>query len=373
MSDDYYTETLGDTYWIDSSGNRWSGPFSKSLSFQSTPIKGVSPRKDGKLLLRPNAFSRTIFKQYNSVVHWSFYLGGNQVAVPDYADRQVYVGSSFSNKVANQAIAKWYGDAASFQANMLDLLRTRIEAANMVTGILGQLARAARFTKRGQFEKAVRALSLNRSRKKEFTSKDVSGRWLELQYGWAPLLGDIYTICNREEPIEGWVRARSKDSRHLNTRPSHPSSYVNGANYVDCMHEVSATVSAFITVDMDHIRALSTMGVTNPALTAWEAVPWSFVLDWFIPVGDYLESISALHGISTSLESLTVTERFYGDAKIENNGYTMKGPINSSPFVYSSKKRTLGLPSMPLPTFENPFSATRALNAISLIHQNLRR
>lgn len=30
------------------------------------------------------------------------------------------------------------------------------------------------------------------------------------------------------------------------------------------------------------------LGLTNPELVAWELVPYSFVADWFIPLGDWM-------------------------------------------------------------------------------------
>lgn len=42
--------------------------------------------------------------------------------------------------------------------------------------------------------------------------------------------------------------------------------------------------------------AFSRLGITNPALIAWELLPWSFVADWFVPVGDYLSLLDATLG-----------------------------------------------------------------------------
>jgi hypothetical protein len=48
---------------------------------------------------------------------------------------------------------------------------------------------------------------------------------------------------------------------------------------------------------------LASLGITNPLLVAWELVPFSFVVDWFLPIGNYLESLDSLLGYETAYTS----------------------------------------------------------------------
>lgn len=41
------------------------------------------------------------------------------------------------------------------------------------------------------------------------------------------------------------------------------------------------------------LRQLNGLGLLNPALLWWELLPYSFVVDWFLPVGDVLTSLTA--------------------------------------------------------------------------------
>lgn len=60
----------------------------------------------------------------------------------------------------------------------------------------------------------------------------------------------------------------------------------------------------------DSLKAVAAnTGISNPALLAWELLPWSFVIDWFIPVGDYLESLSAFDGFTFSGGSQVLVTR----------------------------------------------------------------
>jgi hypothetical protein len=49
-------------------------------------------------------------------------------------------------------------------------------------------------------------------------------------------------------------------------------------------------------VNPEFVR-LQQMGLTNPLEVAWELIPFSFVADWFISVGDWLRGLTALHGL----------------------------------------------------------------------------
>jgi hypothetical protein len=46
-----------------------------------------------------------------------------------------------------------------------------------------------------------------------------------------------------------------------------------------------------------HAHAAQQVGITNPLLYAWEVIPFSFVFDWFLSVGDYLTAQTALQGV----------------------------------------------------------------------------
>lgn len=56
-----------------------------------------------------------------------------------------------------------------------------------------------------------------------------------------------------------------------------------------------------------NIKALAEVGITNPLSVVYETMPYSFVLDWIIPIGDYLSSLDALVGV----EDFMWVENYY--------------------------------------------------------------
>lgn len=202
-----------------------------------------------------------------------------------------------------------------------------------------------------------------------------SQRWLETQYAWRPLMGDVY----------GSVEALSRTSKDKFYFTAHGTSIRTFSNTVDTgIFGGAATVSAkgfhlvkwtFIGVpDNEPLEIAASIGLTNPLLLEWELVPFSFVADWFIPVGDYLNSLDALlgysnlHSCKTEFSKMATVERGRsydrGSGRYQYNSYTgLRERVRMKRTAQSS------IPSPPLPRFRNPLSANRLTTAISLLTQ----
>lgn len=66
------------------------------------------------------------------------------------------------------------------------------------------------------------------------------------------------------------------------------------------------------------LMRLEQFGLANPTAVAWELVPFSFVADWFVGIGDYLAAQTALLGLevldggTSQLSVRTYTTRVTG-------------------------------------------------------------
>ena len=121
------------------------------------------------------------------------------------------------------------------------------------------------------------------------------------------------------------------------------------------------------------------LSLDNPAVLAWEALPYSFVVDWFIPIGDYLNETLNLSG-PIRIDEMSVTEL----TETTLNGYGTFTEGVSSPIANKAsgrcqhtrryKKRTKGVVSRPLPSFNNPFtSLDRFYNQLALFKVEVNR
>jgi hypothetical protein len=120
------------------------------------------------------------------------------------------------------------------------------------------------------------------------------------------------------------------------------------------------------------VRRAVALGVANPASIAWELVPYSFVVDWFVPVGNTLEAMTATAGLdfvkgsNLYVENMTEKTRF-------NDDWNGDRAISRGSFeaAYFFMNRTI-LNDWERPQLyakDNPFSTAHILNAAALIRQ----
>jgi hypothetical protein len=128
------------------------------------------------------------------------------------------------------------------------------------------------------------------------STKAASSIWLEARYGWLPFLSEVHSafeslneIVERQENLYARVSARKKAERVL--APRDESLISLGADgglkmeVRETQYEEIKAVWVFVPTEWD---GLGRLGLTNPLEVAWELVPFSFVADWFLPVGNYL-------------------------------------------------------------------------------------
>lgn len=122
--------------------------------------------------------------------------------------------------------------------------------------------------------------------------------WLEYWMGWAPMMSDInnavHNICNPYPDQKITVGlSRNYDQRSESGSPS-------GSAYVVETTRQSVTIAAYgkMQVTNHNLFLANQLGLLNPAQTAWEVVPFSFMVDWFANVGKVLGSLTDFAGLS---------------------------------------------------------------------------
>lgn len=135
-------------------------------------------------------------------------------------------------------------------------------------------------------------------RGRDSLSKRAANRWLEYQYGLKPLMSDLYNTFERmneiiPRPVYRRVKANSKFIRTDVQYESAP-----GVIYRHRLSEVSLRSRMTAVIQHNTIRRAAEYGMVNPLMLAWEVIPYSFVVDWLIPVGDIISSLDAEVGLS---------------------------------------------------------------------------
>lgn len=326
------------------------------ISQDSNSYNGsTSPRINGKLKLRMNPYNRT-----RNLKNFSVAMSGNTAWTGEAQWNYVRINDSeaLSQRQIDNCIIDFYNEVGGMATNLLDAVRQRQQAIDMVTSNLMKLYRSMKLLKKGKWKHACSALGV--SPKGAPRGRDVPARWLELQYGWLPLLGDIYLLGNEFFPQP---KFRAKKSVYQTLDKSFKNSRGNSNLHL----EDRFSIIGYFQIDGTVLPTMQHLGVLNPLGVLWESVPFSFVVDWFLPVGDWISALTALNGVSfkeVSVVRAKVAERYgrvyfdplkpaYASSKCDEYSY--------------SYQRTLGLPSRPFPSFKNPLSVGHFANGMSLL------
>ena len=161
------------------------------------------------------------------------------------------------------------------------------ESFDMIASNVTSLATAIRKVKHGDMRGAARALGVSPPRKNKPMAKsadEASGRWLELQYGWLPLLGDTKSAAEH-------VASLIERPHSLSFKATKQRGSFNNAVYNNYVYAATTRVDRrTMKVILQTLPNPSKLNLLDPAIVAWELLPYSFVADWFLPIGDYLSA-----------------------------------------------------------------------------------
>jgi len=249
-------------------------------------------------------------------------------------------------------------------------------SASLIEDRVLKLYRSYKAFRKGNVRGAAKELGIRFSDK----GKSASNNWLELQYGWLPLLQDIhgaYEELARPHRFGGMpigVKARvARVERENRTKPLNPGSIDSTLVY-----EYRTQVCLWYRVDNEWLATASAVGMINPAELIWEAIPWSFVLDWIVPVGDVLGALTAtvgttfLAGTRTQTVKVSCTDVLNGGSFVSGAGSsyeyeaTLSGNVTQSRRTFKMQRDVYRVSPVPTFYYKSPVSTGHALNALAL-------
>jgi hypothetical protein len=139
-----------------------------------------------------------------------------------------------------------------------------------------------------------------RVRRDKFVSQEhyLSSMWLELHFGFTPLMGDIHdSIKTLSEPVRNPVKIWGSGSEAVNVW-YHSTS--NGTVTRTGSIVIRVRSGCEVTINNPNLFLANRMGLINPLGIAWELTPFSFVVDWFTNVGQMVESLTDWAGVTPS-------------------------------------------------------------------------
>lgn len=263
--------------------------------------------------------------------------------------------------------------------NAAVFLATGNQTLTLAKDALSRSYKALVAIKKGRLADAARVFGQGGTAKsnhlKKMSDKDVSSAWLELQYGWLPLLSDVH------EAGEAWEHANQTtvpyEAKARKNREKYYENVVNTTDHGSTEHVVYKHGREMRARIFSSELSARSLGLTDPMSVAWELMPWSFVADWFIPIGSYLEALNNAP-LFDGAEILIIDRKKADLVKTEWLNF-WHGPdvgyVRGEAFAEghaTSLSRGIGSISVPLPgfkAFEKSLSLGHVKNAIALIHQ----
>lgn len=280
------------------------------------------------------------------------------------------------------------------RGDVVGAARTLLRGMQGVTDKHGFTSRAARLRNELSAQK-----SPNRSRKGKprlddgyqnsstdsLNVGDVASTWLAWQYAWKPLISDVFAGMQDLERLRGEQKLEYRKKNAYNiTLPKR--TYVNAWGAVNEWPEIRKSIVVRRKwVLAEKPSKLWQTGILDPAVYAWELIPFSFVLDWFIPVQDSLEAWSSapflqlkswtrseLRSVTMTMNNWSTVEAAPGYPVIEWRGENYHRAIIEydryvGDDVYTDLAAEPEHPFVPLNTLEKAFSTTHFANAAALI------
>jgi hypothetical protein len=226
---------------------------------------------------------------------------------------------------------------------------------------------------RGDFLGAVKAVGFvpgqrNAHRLKYHLDRDdISGAWLAMQYGYVPALADIYSAAKAFENLTYKPRKSrvvvSGRKTWVHDGSQAPSQY--------SMNGIRTYRKQYIVDLLEELDIARGLGLMDLAPIAHELLPWSFVVDWFVPIGDYLDILSVIPHIKANV-CISTSDKFQSTLGAILDDRIVAPGFQSLKKGSFSRSCSATIP-IPKPVFRQGLRGVRIANAVALAHQSIEK
>lgn len=209
-----------------------------------------------------------------------------------------YTVSSFNSSDISDAVAKVQSEVSVKALTSYDFL-TEIAEARELPGLISSVSSdilSILRALRGRYSisdlrTAARLPILNLLKHPSRVFRKLGNEWMQYRYAIMPLVysyRDILKTIDRGVDNTSRCRVVITPTDTNVALPPDTTAYM----WIQALGTITVRGHVFQHYDWDTVAQLSGVGV-NPLATAWELIPYSFVVDWFVNVGDYITRKSA--------------------------------------------------------------------------------
>lgn len=230
-----------------------------------------------------------------------------KLKVADHLNYSDFTNTDSANE--SKLIGKLWEKASGSSFNLLTTIGEFGETWAMLVKSITTLLKVAIAFKKFDFVEVFRLLTIdnNRGSRPSLSPTDiarlsiysVTDAWLAFRFGWQPLLHDIISLQEKLVFIstQSDVRKfRVRTSSISETKTNVPHQSVEGVSFDSVTRVTSYQLIGYLNGNLGFIDLFQ---LDSGASLAWELLPFSFVIDWFVQIGDRIanyEHSQKLHG-----------------------------------------------------------------------------
>lgn len=295
-------------------------------------------------------------------------------------------GSNFSvpTDARNEAVTKALNKIADQKINLGENLATLHQTIGLFTGKTSILVN---LLYKGLRSKSIRQFlnySASEMKKKGLVGSAAS-EYLAFVYGLRPLMQDVYEAGELVKHHAGkTLLLKAVGSAHRTRQLGLASKGAATSAVIDQItntinEKVKCTLWARIDPNHQGLRSLNELGLLNPWGLAWDLVPFSFCVDWVLPIGPVLYALTAPAGLLfvDGTISYRRTDNQVVRYQLSAGGWNSTIKPNYPTFIPVTfegyDRSTLGTWPLPGLWFDgDPFRGDRSLKALALAILQLR-
>lgn len=278
--------------------------------------------------------------------------------------------------VQSLALKRYFDELDGSSVHIANMIAERAQTVDLIKGYLKTLLKLVKnFSLKRIALELESLLSIHKNKK-------LADETLAFLFGARPLMDDLYGIVEKmsEDSKPETIKVRGSAKKKSVITTVQPVDF-GEITFVTTI-EVRYSYVTLWHVDSTLTTTLQDLGLINPAEVLWEKLPWSFVIDWVWPIGNWIRSLTSdvgltfINGTYTEKISETTVASYKGVRSYQDNS---TGMYQERSFIATrtlNRKNRVILdkpPALRFPSFKNPISVTHLIESLALFRQLLKR